>query len=62
MPVLVDGFTYEQKVEVLSAPSEADINTEITTQAADDWIVGQITTLGTDVIILFARNVADVLP
>lgn len=58
MPILVPGFTYEQKVSIVPA-TESDINTEITTQAADDWTVSNFTVSGTDVIILFSRQVAD---
>lgn len=58
MPTLVPGFTYEQKV-VTVANNDTAINAEITTQAADDWVVTNIFISGSDVIILFSRNVAD---
>jgi hypothetical protein len=61
MPVLVTGYTYEQKV-VTVANDDTAMNAEITTQAADDWTLSQITISGSDAILLFSRNVADVLP
>jgi hypothetical protein len=61
MPVLVTGYTYEQKVVTVSNNDTA-INAEIDTQAPGDWVLNQITISGTDAILLFSRNVADVLP
>lgn len=58
MPSLIPGFTYEQKVSTV-ANNDTAINAEITTQAADDWTVSNIVVSGSDVIILFQRNVAD---
>jgi hypothetical protein len=61
MPVLVTGYTYEQKV-VFVSNNATDINAEIDAQAPDDWILNFITISGTDAILLFSRNLADVLP
>jgi hypothetical protein len=58
MPVLVEGYTYEQKV-VTVANTDTAINDEIDTQAEDDWIVTLLTISGSDVILLFSRQVAD---
>lgn len=57
MPEIVPGFDTQQKVSTVSN-NDSDINTEITTQANDGWIVGFITLSGSDVIILFTRNIA----
>jgi hypothetical protein len=48
----------EQKV-ITVANNDGAINTEITTQSADGWLVGSITLSGTDVIILFSRTVTE---
>lgn len=61
MPEIATGITYEQKV-VTVANNDTDINTEITTQAADSWILNQITISGSDVILLFSRSIETVLP
>jgi hypothetical protein len=61
MPSLVPGYTTEQKVSIVTA-TEGAINTEIDAQAPDGWIVTQLVLSGSDIVILFTRNVEDVLP
>lgn len=56
MPILVPGINTEQKV-VTVANSDETINAELTTQGADGWLASQLTISGSDVIILFSRNV-----
>lgn len=55
MPDLITGISYEQKVQTV-ANNDTDINTAITTQGADNWVVSQLIISGTDVIILFSRQ------
>lgn len=56
MPELVTGITYEQKVKTV-ANNDTDINNEITTQAEDGWVLNQIILSGSNVILLFSRQV-----
>lgn len=57
MPEIVPGYNTEQKV-VTVVNNDTDINAELTTQAVDSWIATLFTVSGSDVIILFTRNVA----
>ncbi len=61
MPVLIPGYTYEQKTVTVAA-NDAAMNAEITTQAATDWIVSQLVLNSANMTILFNRQVADVAP
>lgn len=56
MPEIISGINTEQKVVTVSNNDEA-INAELTTQGADGWLASQLTISGSDVIILFSRNV-----
>lgn len=57
MAVVVPGYNTEQKVVTVSN-DDTSINTELTTQAVDNWIAVLFTVSGGNVIILFNRNVA----
>lgn len=61
MPELITGFTYEQKV-VTVTNDDTSMNGEITTQAVDDWVLQNLVVSGTDVILVFSRQVEIVLP
>jgi len=61
MPELIPGYNTEQKV-VTVANNDTAINTEITTQANDDWVVSSLTLSGTNMVILFSRTIPIVLP
>lgn len=56
MPIVVPGFDTQQQV-VLVPFDESDINTAITSAAADNWLVAQLIPNGSDMTILFTRNV-----
>ena len=56
MPELITGYNTEQKV-VTVANNDSAINAQLTTEATDDWIATLFTVSGSDVIILFSRNV-----
>lgn len=56
MPELRDGYLFEQKVLTVPA-TDTDINTAITTEGADDWIVTSLVPSSTNMIILFQRQV-----
>lgn len=56
MPEIVPGYNTEQKV-ITVANNDTAINAELTTQAVDSWIATLFTVSGSDVIILFSRNV-----
>lgn len=56
MAELVPGITYEQKV-VTVASDDTSMNTEITTQAEDGWILNFITISGGNSILLFSRQI-----
>lgn len=55
MATLSGGATFEQKV-VTVVNDDTTINNEITTQAIDNWIVGQIILSGSNVILFFSRT------
>lgn len=57
MPSLIPGI-YEQKTVTVTADDTA-MNGEIETQAEDDWIVSQLVLNGSNMTILFSRNVVD---
>lgn len=61
MPELITGITYEQKV-VTVTNDDTSMNGEITTQAVDDWVLQNLVVSGTDVILVFSRQVEIVLP
>lgn len=58
MPEIIAGFNTEQKVVTVSN-EDVDINAEINTQAADNWLVSSIIMYTNDtwVLILFTRTV-----
>lgn len=57
MPEIVSGIDTQQKT-VTVANNDTAINAELTAQAVDGWLASLFTPSGTDVIILFTRNVA----
>lgn len=54
-------MTNEQKVVTVSNADGA-INTEITTQALDSWVVSQLVLSGANMVILFSRIVETPAP
>lgn len=56
MPIVVPGYNTENKVSTVSNNDSA-INAEITTQAADEWLVSSLTLSGSNIIILFTRTI-----
>lgn len=60
MAEIITGYILEQKV-VTVANNDSAINTEIDTQGAEDlaWVVTNLFISGSDVIILFARQVVN---
>ncbi len=56
MPELVPGYDTQQKV-VTVLNDDASMNSEIETQAADQWLLSQLTPSGSDIILLFSRTV-----
>lgn len=61
MPELIPGIEYEQKV-ITVTNDDTSMNGEITTQAADNWVLQNLVLSGTDVILIFSRQVEIVLP
>lgn len=57
MPVIVQGYNTQQQV-VTVPNNESDINTAIQSAAADGWLVVTLVPNGSDVTILFTKNVA----
>lgn len=62
MVELITGYETQQKT-VTVANTDVAMNAEIATQAAETpgWIVTQIIPSGSDVILLFSRNV-EIIP
>ncbi len=60
MPNLVNGYLTEQKVVTVAGADETAINTEITTQASDSWLLQNIFFNGSDAILLFQRTTQEV--
>lgn len=56
MPEVIPGINTQQKVVTVANNDEA-INTEIETQGEDGWLAGLLTPNGSNIIILFSRNV-----
>lgn len=55
------GLTIEQKV-VRVADNDVDINAEITTQSADDWILQDMMLSGANMVLLFNRTTVTPIP
>lgn len=56
MPIIIPGTITEQKV-VTVANNDTDINASITTEAATSWLVTLLCVSGSDMVILYSRNV-----
>lgn len=56
MPELVAGYTFEQK-RVTVPNTDVDVNAEIETQGLEGWITQQLLISGSDMIILFTRQI-----
>lgn len=59
MAAITPSITVEQKV-VTVANNDTDINASITTEAADDWLVTLLCVSGSDMVILYSRNITAV--
>ncbi len=55
MAEIIPGFTFEQKIVSVAALDVA-VNAVIAAQAVDSWMVSSLILSGTDLIILFTRN------
>jgi ABC-type transporter MlaC component len=59
MPELIPGYNFEQKVSRV-ADNDTAINAEITAQGEDvdgGWTVSDLIVSGTDMVILFQRQI-----